>query len=195
MKPRIIGLIGPEGAGKSTAAALLEGQNGYKRVPFAGPLKSMIAALGVDPRHLYGSLEDKAAPLGIFGGKSARHAMQTLGTEWGRNHIGQGFWVAAWMEAVKGIAYVAADDVRFPNEADAIRAMGGMIVCVVRSQDQFNRAPRHASENFAAINPDNIIVNDGSIDDLAAKLDMLADGDGDLIAFARRGRSRAVAAE
>ena len=64
--PRIIGIVGPEGAGKTTVARILEGVHGYKRVPFAGPLKKMIAALGVEPRHLYGTPADKAEPLAIL---------------------------------------------------------------------------------------------------------------------------------
>lgn len=171
MLPRVIGLIGPEGAGKSTCAAILEGRHGYARLPFAAPLKRMIAALGVHDRHLYGTPEDKAAPLAIFGGKSARWAMQTLGTEWGRECIGAGFWGDVWESQAGGLERVVSDDVRFPNEAERVRRMGGVVLCVVRSPDDFNREPRHASEDFAAVKFDALVVNDGSIERLAVQLD------------------------
>ena len=171
MLPRVIGLVGPEGAGKSTCAAILEGRHGYTRLPFAAPLKRMIAALGVHERHLYGTPEDKAAPLPIFGGKSARWAMQTLGTEWGRECIGAGFWGDVWEQHASGLARVVADDVRFSNEAERVRRMGGVVLCVVRSPDDFNRAPRHASEDFAAVNFDALVVNNGTLEQLASRLD------------------------
>lgn len=171
MLPRVIGLIGPEGAGKTTCAAILEGQHGYVRLPFAAPLKRMLAALGVPDRHLYGTPEEKAAPLPIFGGKSARWAMQTLGTEWGRQCIGDGFWGDVWERQASAAPRVVTDDVRFLNEAARVHRMGGRIVCVVRSPSDFNREPKHASEDFAAVPFDALVINDGSIEQLAEKLE------------------------
>ncbi len=40
----------------------------------------------------------KAKPCSLLAGKTPRHAMQTLGTEWGRNCIGDGFWINLWRE-------------------------------------------------------------------------------------------------
>lgn len=130
----------------------------------------MVLALGIDQRHVYGTPADKEEPLHIFGGKSARHAMQTLGTEWGRNCIGPEFWAQAWR--VKAAAHlsagipIVADDVRFPNEVAAIRAMGGKVYCIVRSISDFERKPRHASEDFAALEHDKLIINEGSLEAL-----------------------------
>ena len=170
--PKIIGLAGPEGAGKTTVARILEGCHGYSRVPFAAPIKKMIRALGVDWRHTNGTPEEKAAPLAIFGGKSARHAMQTLGTEWGRQCIGPDFWCGAWAAEAARHDLIVADDVRFPNEADRVRAMGGVVWCIVRSHDDLRRVPQHASEDFAAVRADEIIVNNGTIAALEEKLQL-----------------------
>lgn len=170
MLPRVIGLIGPEGAGKTTSAAILEGQFGYMRLPFARPLKQMIASLGVAEKHIYGTPADKAAPLALFGGKSARWAMQTLGTEWGRECIGQGFWGDVWESSAR-TGCVVADDVRFANEAERVKRLGGIVVCVVRNADDFNREPQHASEDFASVPFDVLVVNDGSIERLASRLE------------------------
>lgn len=171
MLPKVIGLIGPEGAGKTTCAAILEGQLGYSRLPFAEPLKRMILSLGVAERHVYGTPADKAEPLAIFGGKSARWAMQTLGTEWGRECIGTGFWGDVWEARAATAGLVVADDVRFPNEAERVRKLGGIIVCVVRGHDDFWRKPKHASEDFANVPRDVLVVNDGDIEALARKLE------------------------
>lgn len=128
----------------------------------------MLSALGVEHKALYGTPEDKAAPLDIFGGKSARFAMQRLGTEWGRS-ISPDIWVNAWRKRVETLSDAlatpcfVADDLRFPNEAATIKALGGEVWCVVRSWDDFERVPHHASEDFAAIPHDRVILNDSSL--------------------------------
>lgn len=169
--PRVIGLIGPEGAGKSTAAKILEYSHDYTRLAFATPLKRMLESLGVPSRHLFGTPADKAEPLAILGGKTARHAMQTLGTEWGRQCIGPGFWGDVWESQVGVLPRVVADDVRFPNEAERVRRLGGAIVLVIRNSADMDRVPRHASEDFRAVLPDYIVTNNGTIEQLSAKLD------------------------
>lgn len=176
MLPKVIGIVGPEGAGKTTCAAILEGQFGYTRLPFAEPLKRMILSLGVHERHVYGTPENKEAPLEIFGGKSARWAMQTLGTEWGRECIGHGFWGDVWEAKAATAGLVVADDVRFPNEAERVRKLGGVILCVVRRHEDFWRKPKHASEDFASVPRDALIVNEGTIADLARHIEAAVSG-------------------
>lgn len=163
MLTRHIGLIGPAGAGKSTVARVIANSLGAAVLPFAAPLKDMLAALGVPSRALYGSPADKTAPLDMLGGRSARWAMQTLGTEWGRNMVDERLWVRAWQNrARQSNARIIADDVRFTQEADAIRALGGVIIAVVRSEADFytSMAGVHASETgYLTIQPDAVIVN------------------------------------
>lgn len=154
----LIGFTGPEGAGKSTAAKLVAEARGLPIHPFAAPLKRMIEALGVAPRHMYGTPYDKAESLAIFGGRSAREAMQTLGTEWGRAQFGPDFWVRSWLATLPAGGAVA-DDCRFASEVDAIRSRGGVVIQIVRSLDDVSRVPRHASEDFASLAYDVRVVN------------------------------------
>lgn len=157
----IIGLCGPEGAGKSTAAKILRRELGLPIKPFAGPLKRMLVALGVPKPNIYGTPAQKEESLDMFGGLSARKAMQLLGTEWGRNLIAPDLWVRAWTASVNPSQGAIADDMRFPNEVDAIRRLGGVVICIVRDMSDFNRATKHASERFMDLPRDIVIVNDG----------------------------------
>lgn len=135
VRNRVIGFCGPIGCGKSTAARILMERYGYRRERFADPLKAMLAALGLSPEELDGPA--KEAPAALLGGRTPRHAMQTLGTEWGRQLIDPDLWVRAWELRVGGYwrrfhAPVVSDDVRFGNEVAAIRAMGGLVVRIER---------------------------------------------------------------
>lgn len=127
------------GSGKSTVANYLCQQAGFTSVPLAGPLKriglSVLAEAGVpEPearRYLFQDRHVEIQALGVTG----RHLLQTLGTEWGRRHIASDVWLRLWRRQVGNLmatAYkegrecrIVVDDVRFPNEAEFIRKMGG----------------------------------------------------------------------
>ena len=59
--------------------------------------------------------------------QTIRRAMQTLGTEWGRNLIGQDIWVNALERRIKstGASVILIPDVRFDSEAEMIFKNGG----------------------------------------------------------------------
>ena len=165
----IIGFCGKAGAGKSTAAAYLAERHGFVRVRFADPLKDMLRALGLNEREIEGDL--KEMPCDLLKGTSPRRAMQTLGTEWGREIIHSDLWINAWMRRTAGTAKVIAEDLRFANEAAAIVLAGGKICRILRPNSE-NIAGDHASEK-QGFPVDFDIVNAGSIDDLCKKLDGL----------------------
>lgn len=127
--PVLIGLVGRKGSGKDTAAELLIDQ-GYQNVKFAGALKEMIRTLlayqGVDESTIERMIEGdlKEVPTDYLGGHTPRFAMQTLGTEWGRDLIGKNFWVGTAMRRADGKPSVVTD-VRFPNEVEAVETAGG----------------------------------------------------------------------
>ena len=65
----VIGFIGVQGAGKSTAAKLLE-KHGYKLSSFATPLKDMLRAIDIEEKYITGSLADKNAKIDILKDRS-----------------------------------------------------------------------------------------------------------------------------
>lgn len=149
MKLHVLGFCGPAGAGKTTAACTIVGQYpGWIRVSFADPLRSMLAALGLTPEDM--SIR-KEEPCALLGGRTPRHAMQTLGTEWGRGKIDPGLWLRAAQH--RALIHLAAghaivfDDVRFDNEAELIHALGGRVVGLSRSHDSSPVVSAHASEH------------------------------------------------
>jgi hypothetical protein len=144
----IIAFTGLAGAGKSTAALHLVKNRNFQRVRFAGPLKAMMAALGLSPAQIDGN--EKELPCDLLGGKTPRFAMQTIGTEWGRDLIGPDLWIRAWQHAVAALPAgvpVVVDDCRFPNEAAAIVAAGGVLVHIERPGA--GTASVHSSEQHA----------------------------------------------
>lgn len=166
---RLIAFTGLAGSGKSTAAAAL-GEQGWMRVKFADVLKNMLRAFyhscGVDDvdyieARIEGSLKEE--PCHFLRGRSPRHAMQTLGTDWGRNCIAPDLWVRAWQYRASSFLHqgidVVTDDCRFANEAEAVRSMGGRVVRII---GRGGISGGHASEKMD-FEPDMVITNTGSL--------------------------------
>ena len=164
----IIGLAGLAGSGKTTAAAVLVAHN-FVCIPFAAPLKRMFAALRLAPEDLEDPRAWRETPHALLCGKTPRQALQTLGTEWGREQLGPDFWVRLWAEEALKYRRVVADDVRFANEAAAIRQAGGQVFRIARASAGSASGARHPSES-QDFSVDAVIDNDGSPSDLAARL-------------------------
>jgi hypothetical protein len=167
--PRLIGLYSPApGCGKTTAANLLIEHE------FAAPLKravwNLLNDLGLNGfRYVYTDKEVIIPEIGV----SARHMMQTLGTEWGRACIHPDFWVmiarAETQRIIANGGSVVIDDVRFPNEAAMIHDLGGELWEIDRPGITYDGG--HSSEGgLEYITPDRVIINDGTI---AALKDLL----------------------
>lgn len=174
--PKLIGLIGPIGAGKTTAAAYLEAMWFFKRLRFADPLKEMLQALGLGGRDLDGDLKETPHPR--LCGRTPRHAMQTLGTEWGRRLIAPELWIEAMRFrldeyfARPHATGAVVDDVRFPNEVALLRSLGGAIWRITGRGDA--SPGLHVSEHhWREVKPDAEIDNSGTPAALSAAITAL----------------------
>jgi hypothetical protein len=191
-KAPVIGLIGRAGSGKTAVRNILSRNiPPLKPMSFATGLKAMTTALircalpakwHMSPADYVASPELKNEPLPFLLNLTPRHLMQTLGTEWGRNTVHRDLWTVLAAQRVE--AYISStfagkaegpkaifDDVRFQNEVDMIRMFGGVIIKVERPDNPNAIDTSHASEQEAdSIVPDMTIVNDGTLEDLAAKL-------------------------
>ena len=144
---RLIALTGPKGVGKTTFAKRIQQESkvlgAVEVLSFAGPLKSMLRGL-LRPEAY--TPEGKENPKYGFCGKTPRHMMQTLGTDWGRKLIGEDVWV----EIVRGqidasdADTVLIDDLRFENEARMVLDYGGGVWRVEREGIKYSL--EHASE-------------------------------------------------
>jgi hypothetical protein len=151
---QVIGLHGYAGVGKSTLAKELE-RLGWTRISLSTPIKEMLKAIGLSED----DLANKNSPpaLAAFNGKTTRYLLQTLGTEWGRNLVSPTIWVDLAAEKIKrlhmeGVCKVVIDDVRFPEEAEMVRSLGGSVVLIERRGHKnsgiTNEAERqHSSES------------------------------------------------
>lgn len=148
----LIGIAGPLGSGKSSVAKLLAKELlNPTIIPFADPIKTMLKSIGIPFENLYGTQEQKMEPLEILGGKHARYAGQTLGTEWGRDLIWRDLWVQAWLRKAEAAPFteIISDDVRFQNEVDLICDNGGIVFELVgRGQ----KSDTHESEKILLTN-------------------------------------------
>lgn len=175
MTRKLIAFSGAAGAGKSEASNQAVAR-GYHRAKFANALKEMLRAFlcyrGADETTIERMLEGdlKGVSSEYFGGRTTRHAMQTLGTEWGRKLIHPDLWVDTEIDASSLFDHVVFDDCRFPNEVAAIKAAGCQVIEIERP----DLPPRmdHESEN-QKLDVDAIVQNDGTIDDLRKKIDEL----------------------
>ena len=132
----------------------------------------MSALLGTDARLLV-----KNHPQEMLCGRTLRHALQTLGTEWGRGMIGDTIWLEAMVRQIEerrdaGSAGVVIDDLRFLNEYRLLRDMGARIVHIGRPGCMIPTLnDPHASEaDWLQFKPDVIVHNDRSVGELRARV-------------------------
>lgn len=193
-----IGLSGFAGTGKTEAARIIESEFGYVRQHIAEPLRRMIGSLLYDygyseeniERWLTGEWKDGVLVPEL--GVTSRHLQITLGTEWGREQVSPDIWAKLWrVQAEVGRACDGKgrmnDSVRFPNEEEAIRRARGFTILVQRpgtgpAAFKWKRVGPvlyrwfgcmwgvHNSERIDRLNPDIVIVNDGTLEDFHSKV-------------------------
>lgn len=185
----VIGIAGYARSGKDTLARHLC-EWGFEQRSFAAPLKAILVALdplvcftaGVaggrpldDPVFVYDRLSRLVDAIGWDEAKKfdeVRSLLQRLGTEGGRAHLGENVWVDALFDAPSSGRLVVSD-VRYPNEASAIRARGGLVVRVDRPG--VRAVNGHLSERaLDDFDFDLVVTNDGTVEDLKRAADDIA---------------------
>jgi len=143
----IIGIAGFQGSGKDTIADYLQNIYGFKRDSFAATLKDAVAAVfGWDRELLEGRTRESRAwreTVDPWWSKrlnmpdlTPRLVLQKWGTEVARKSWHNDTWIAS-LENKLNQAHndVVITDVRFPNEIQAVRNAGGIVIRVVRGPE------------------------------------------------------------
>ncbi|MFZ5852281.1 MAG: DUF4406 domain-containing protein [Actinomycetota bacterium] len=185
---RLIGVSGYARAGKDTIGHLLAG-HGYRRVAFADVLREALARLNPKLHEDWGEpvdarvrrprtvrVADAVAAHGVEGTKThtlfgAEYValLQRLGTEVGRQMLGEDVWVNAALDPLPDGGRYVVTDCRFPNEAAAVKAAGGQMWRVERP----GVGPRNDHPSETALDDwafDCVLPNEGTVQDLAGKV-------------------------
>ncbi len=169
------------GAGKNEAAKALV-KAGWIEAAFATKMRQAVLAIDpwIDVRFdgaQFCRLSEVIAKCGWDDAKrtypEVRRLLQRFGTEAGRDIHGEQVWVNLVLDPwwdTDGTTNLVVTDCRFPNEAESIRSMGGMVVRITRP----GLAPipgGHASEAGVPDEMvDHTIANDGTISALHAAM-------------------------
>lgn len=196
-KPLIIGISGKKRHGKDSVARVLD-QWGVHRLAFADHLKWLaMRTWDLSFEQVYG--DDLKEVVDERWGLTPRFILQQLGTQVGRN-IHEMTWVRKAFDtierAARGDMVILPNlitrefeevefaegwadrwcipDCRFPGEAEAVKAKGGIVIKVVRPSLVSNDS--HASETEVDnVKEDYLVVNDGTLDDLEVQVRRIMD--------------------
>ena len=141
----IIGIAGKKGSGKDTVGKYLINHHGFTRYAFGDPVKEVCRLLfGFTDEQLYGDKKEELTEFGI----KPREAFQKIGTDFGRNILhtllpdlrmkdGE-LWIDIFRRECPTNKLIVVTDVRFQNEADAIKEKGAKKVFAVCTHGIFS---------------------------------------------------------
>jgi dephospho-CoA kinase len=178
-RPTIIGITGKKFSGKDTLGKLFINY-GYRKIAFADALKDTV-------KNIFDFTEEQVNGtqkeiVDEYWKKTPRQIMQFIGTDMFRNHmselipeIDKNIWCYVVKRKIENAqqknknSLFVITDVRFPNEAEIIKNMGGVIIKITR--DNIENSDVHESENsINLINYNYVFENNGSIEDLYKKV-------------------------
>lgn len=128
----LIGIVGRKGVGKDMCADFLCKHMSYVKRAFADPVKEgCLTLFQLDPLQLVG---DNKEVVDERWGMSPRQMMQLLGTDMFRKMVSEDFWIQRFLVWYNesGNENVVVPDVRFQNEVDIIKSLGGRIIRLTR---------------------------------------------------------------
>lgn len=168
--------------GKSTATKFLIEGLGYTLVKFAAPVKELSAAIltqmGVPedevPAFIDGHRKEESLAGYGFDHLTSRYIQQVVGTELGREKLDPNLWTTLAGRKVRRLLdkgeRVVMDDMRFPNEYDMVKQMGGECWCIYNPRVPIPVSD-HPSEGLLSNHSFNVaLINDGTIEDLERQI-------------------------
>jgi hypothetical protein len=169
----IIGLSGKLKSGKDSVFAeiLKHSPRPWQLVKFADKLKQMTSIiLNCTPADL--ESHEYKDTLVHWLGVTPRHILQVMGTEFGRNMLHPDIWVNSLLSQHRPFDYWCCTDVRFVNESEGIRKLGGLVIRINRNT---NSTDTHLSEtaldNYT--DWDYVIDNNGTLEELKEKVKIM----------------------
>jgi len=148
----IVGLTGRAGSGKDSVGEMIRREYGAALLSFASPLKRLCMEMFDLTDEQVNTLAGKETPDHRWTGadgkaRTPREVLQLIGTE-GFRAVDPEFWVKRAMVTARRLPenVVVFTDVRFPNECDAIRQTGGVVLRLVKSDGPGTDQTGHASE-------------------------------------------------
>lgn len=167
---KIIAFAGRKQSGKTTSAEFVANlfwkYGDAKIYNFADPLKTLcIDILGLEYNQCYGSDEDKNQLVNCYWDNkqlTAREVLQIVGTDMFRkmqNHVWSNATIRQILREQPNVAIIA--DCRFPNEVDAIKNVGGIVIKLTRNPHHSDHASEIALDpnQYDQFNFDLIIEN------------------------------------
>lgn len=165
----IIGIAGKKGSGKDTFGDYLCKNFGYIRYAFGDPVKEVCRILfGFNDQQLYGDKKEELTDWGI----TPRRAFQVIGTEFGRKQLHKmmpevnvqdgELWIEIFRRSCSATENIVLTDVRFENEAQAIRDKGGVIIMM---DSAYAKEDEHESEKID-VRYDYLLKNHGTKEEL-----------------------------
>lgn len=168
----IIGFAYRARVGKSVSADYLANTYSFINDSFAYSLKQgakIIFSLSEDQMELTKEIPDD------FWGMSPRQILQLMGTEAMRTVFSGDIWVKTLQRRIQQhpTRNHAISDVRFKNEAEAIKAMGGIVIRIDR--DKSGTTSKHSSETELDTYDkwDELLDNNGDFNHLFTQLDLI----------------------
>lgn len=190
-KPSLVGVAGFARSGKDTIGAYLAEHHGYQRRAFADKLREL--ALVCDPilgEDRYGRerrYADALTESGYEGAKTewseVRNFLVRLGAG-ARQVLGQDVWLDATLPPdgdpffptweSYGLKPAVITDVRYPNEAKRIQALGGTLVYVSRAAASAanGEEAQSISRVLAECAPITHLYNNGTLEDLYRQVEV-----------------------
>jgi len=186
----LIGITGKAGAGKDSVANILVDRYGFKRYAFADAVRDV--ALSINPIIMTNwQADERSGKLRLCDARLAdyvevhgwdwskrnipeiRRLLQVIGTEAGRQVMGENVWVDIIVNKYVNDGYPngVVTDMRFPNEFEAIADnLDECTLKVVRPNNPDAIEAKHSSEQYD-FDTRYTIMNDGTLEDLGKAVD------------------------